>query len=91
MSGHLPGHRGAVPGMAQHGIASPVGAFGLGHQPVDECRERVEAHHALRVGDEVGERVDVVVDVPAGAVVDQVLDAADVDARGRPTRWCSTA
>ena len=28
--------------MAQHGIAPPVGAFGLGHEPVDECCERVE-------------------------------------------------
>src|SRR6185436_7910283 len=72
----------AVPGVAQHGRAAPVGLFGLGLEPAHEPCERVEAHDPLRIGDEVGERVDVVVDVPAGAVVDQVFDAADVDAGG---------
>src|SRR5207244_2650875 len=47
------------------------------HQP----RERVEPHHARRVGHEVRERVDVVVVPPPVASVDQVLDSADVDVR----------
>src|SRR6266480_3361056 len=47
------------------------------HQP----RERIEAHHARRVGLEVRERVDVVeVETPV-AVIDHVLDAAHVDVR----------
>ena len=49
---------------------------------VHEARPRVEADDVRRVGDEVRERVDVVEVRPAVAVVDQVLDAADVEVRG---------
>ena len=50
---------------------------------VDEVRPRIEADHVPRVGDEVRQRVDVVEVVLAVAIVDEVLDAADVEA-GEP-------
>ena len=53
-------------------------------EPVGQPRERIEAEHARRVGDEVRQRVDVVEVELAVAVVDQVLDAADVDAGRAP-------
>ena len=68
--------------MTPHRLAAAIGLLGLGHEVVGQPRERVEPDHARRVGDEVGERVDVVVDVPAGSRVDQVLDASHVDAGG---------
>ena len=54
----------------------------LGFQIVDEAREWIEADHPWRIGDEVRERVDVVVIPFAVAVVDHVFDAADFDVGG---------
>src|ERR1035437_9387153 len=46
---------------------------------IHEPHERIESDHVLRVGHEVRQRVYVVVVRLAVAVVDQVLDAADVE------------
>ena len=49
---------------------------------VDEARERVKADNVWCVGNKVRERVHVIVIHLAVAVVDQVLDSANVDMRG---------
>src|SRR5690348_2441886 len=46
---------------------------------IDQALEWIESDHARPVGDEVGQGVDVVDIGLAVAVVDQVLDAADVE------------
>ena len=43
---------------------------------------RVPAEHVQRLGDEVGQRVDVVEAGRAVAVVDQIFDSADVEPGG---------
>ena len=49
---------------------------------VDEVHPRIEADDPLGVGDEVRQRVDVVEVGLAVAIVDEVLDAADVEMTG---------
>ena len=53
---------------------------GLWPQPSARCRARVNPQDARGVGDEVRQRVDVVVVALAVTVIDDVLDAADLDA-----------
>src|ERR1700691_5614114 len=52
----------------------------LSFQEVSEIDEGIEADHALRISDKVRKRIDVVVVDLSVAVVDNVLDTADVDA-----------
>src|SRR5690349_24376821 len=65
------------------GIQYPNRMSGLppraAREVIDQALERIESDHARPVGDEVGQRVDVVDVGLAVAVVDQVLDAADVE------------
>ena len=49
----------------------------LGLEPIGEAGKRIEPDDARRIGNEVGELIDVVEVQPAVAVVDHVLDAAD--------------
>src|SRR5215212_2333240 len=58
-------------------------SFRLLKKKVNESFVRVEADNVRRVRDEVRERVDVVVKNVAVAVVHDVLDAAEVEPRGR--------
>src|SRR5206468_5281043 len=50
-----------------------------GLQIVDEISPGIEADDVLRIGHEVRERVDVVEVVLAVSVVDEILNAADVE------------
>src|SRR5439155_21336140 len=65
------------------GIQYPNRISGLppraAREVIDQALERIEPDHARPVGDEVGQRIDVVDVGTAVAVVDQVLDAADVE------------
>src|SRR5579859_7720328 len=44
---------------------------------IREAAVRIEANDAFGLGDEIGKRVDIVVEKAAGGVVDDVFDAAD--------------
>src|SRR5258708_2776296 len=69
-------------------LANRAGKWNVGRtadlvlQVVREILERVEPDDPRSVGDEIREGVDVVVVDVAVAVIDYVLDAADVDAGG---------
>src|SRR5713226_9282325 len=53
----------------------------LGDKKVGKPRVRIEANHPHRIGNEIGKRVHVVIKLPPGVVVDDILDAANLNAR----------
>ena len=52
---------------------------GFSDQEVGKAAIGVETDNALRIGDEIGECVDVVIEETAGRVVDDVFDPANFD------------
>jgi len=48
---------------------------GFRRSEIGEARIWIEADDAHGVGDEIRERVDVIVELPAGAVVDHIFEA----------------
>ena len=50
-------------------------------QMVDESNPGIEAKHVHRIGDEIRKSVHIVEVVPAVAIIDEILDPADIEAR----------
>src|SRR5258708_12248786 len=53
----------------------------FGNQIIGQPRIGIETDNAFRVGDKIRQRVDVVVEKPSIAIVDDVFDSADFNAR----------
>src|SRR3981189_1140765 len=56
-------------------------ALRFGNQITGQSRVGSETDTAFRVGDKIRQRVDVVVEKPSIAIVDDVFDSADFNAR----------